>query len=234
VLMVKLREMFNDTDHFHGRLVEKKMIVGEQVVDITTIEQTNDGVFVSGMTNLKKGDPIEIIFDEKENVLYSDRNRSTFTAYAEGDDPGAMRTWRGTMNINLQDKTVGTHFLTAHPPQGEPVTVSFYVAESFAPFQVPEDTIRYINRSPFIPTPTPLIVEKEVQVTVMRTIVVEVTPAYDVVLLAQNESAEVQREIMQRYVWNLEMWSIGLLLAGIMTFEGGRYLVSVVRRARKL
>jgi len=160
VLLTKIKEIFNDTSHFHGRIVEKKMVVGAQQVDIGTLEQTDEGIFVSGTTNLKKGSPIQIVFDEKENVLYSDRNRSTFTAYAEGTDPGAMRTWRGTLNINLQTERVGTHFITAYPPYGEPVTAPFYVSENFKPFEVPDITIRYINMSPFIPTPTPVVIER--------------------------------------------------------------------------
>jgi hypothetical protein len=232
VLMAKIRILFNDTDHFHGRIVEKKMIVGEQSVDIATIDQTEEGVFVSGITNLPVGEPIRIVMDVEKNVIRQDRNRSTFTAYAEGDDIGAVRVWRGTMNINFQKEPVGVHFLTAYPPYGEPVTVPFYISEKFEPFDVPLKTFRFINNSPFIPTPTPEIVMKEVPVTVVKTITIEVTPAYAVVKQAQDEAAAASRKALESKITFWSVAGIALLVIGYLGYRGTRYGISVVKRAR--
>jgi hypothetical protein len=231
-LLEKLDAMFGDSAHFHGRIVKKSLIVQEPAVDITAISQNEDGVSVSGTTNLARGEEIKVIFDEEKNVVATDLRKATFYANVTGDDPGALRVWKAKLLVNLQTEPIGTHFITAYPVGGEKVVVPFYVTERFEPFDVPAKTFKFIDNNPFIPTPTPERVEVPVTVIQTQIVTVEVTPAYEVVLAAQTEAAASQRKALEG---NLIMAGllIGLIgVGGYGGYRGIRYLAWVVRRAR--
>jgi hypothetical protein len=234
VLKSRLMAMFTDTAHFHGRVVEKKIIVEDSRVDVSSLDETGTGfAVVKGITNLAAGDIITLVWDADRNVVADDRARYTSTTKAVGDDPGAFRVFQAILNISLWTQAAGYHHITISTPDGHETTVEFYVQEAFAPFETPAVTIRYINNSPFIPTPAPVIVEKPVTVTVVQTVTVPVTPAYEVVLQAQNEAAQTQRKAFEGSILSWVFGSVFVIVGGFITYRGGRYLKDVVRRARK-
>ena len=225
--------LVNDTAHFHGRIEQKKAIIEDQRIDVVGLDETDQGsVIISGQTNLAKGDSISVVFDDDRVFLESDRRRNTFYTNATGNDPGAYRIWQTTLKVNLQTLPSGNHFIAAYPPGGEKTTVSFYLGEIFRPFQPPEAHIKYINNSPFIEPPAPVIITKEVQVTVVQTILVQVTPAYSVVLQAQNETAETQRKIAEGNMIGWGIWGVMLCVLSVVGYKGGKYMIGVVKRAR--
>jgi hypothetical protein len=225
--------LVNDTAHFHGRIEQKKVIIEDQHIDVIGLDETNQGsVIISGQTNLVKGDIVKIVFDDDRVFLESDRRHNTFYANITGDDPGAYRIWQATLNVNLQTLPIGNHFIAVYPPNGEKTTVSFYLGEIFKPFQPPEAHIKYINNSPFIAPPPPVIITKEVPVTVVQTVVVHVTPAYSVVLQAQNETAETQRKIAEGNLIGMGLWGMMLCVLSVAGYKGGKYMIGVVKRAR--
>jgi len=231
VLKAKLMSMFNDTTHFHGRVVEKQIIIQEQRIDATNLDETPEGsIVVSGITNLAKGDTVIAIFDEDKNVIASDLTKMTFYGNITGDDIGAYRLWQAALKVNLQTQAIGNHFISLYTPDGTKTMVPFYLAEAFKPFNPPEAHLKYINNSPFIPVPTPQIITQkiEIPVTVIQTIVVPVTPPYETVLQAQQEAAQTQRHALET---NLLMAGLIILLA-VIGYKGGKYVVDVVKRAR--
>ena len=229
VLKAKLMSMFNDTAHFHGRVMERQVIIQEQRIDATNLDETPEGsIVLSGITNLAKGDIITAIFDEDKNVIASDLAKATFYGNVTGDDIGAYRLWQATLQVNLQTQAIGNHFISLYTLDGTKTMVPFYLAEAFKPFNPPEAHLKYVDNNPFIPTPTPEIVMKEVQVIVTQTITVPVTPPYETVLQAQQEAAQTQRHVLETNLITVGM----LIVLAIIGFMGVRYMVSVVKRAR--
>jgi hypothetical protein len=228
-MKTRLLGMFADTAHFHGTVVEKKVVMGDQHVDITALSQTGRGnAILEGITNLAAGDTITLVWDADRNVEASDLARNTFTTKARGEDPGAYRVWQAGLDVNLSSQAAGYHHVTARTPDGHTTTVEFYVREAFTPAEAPAGTIRYIDNSPFIPVPTPVVIEKEIPVTVIQTVTIPVTPAYETVLEAQQEAARTQRQILEM---NILEGTLAAVLLYLM-YRGTRYLMGVVRRAR--
>ena len=229
----KLRAMFDDADHFHGNITEKRVIVQEQRADVTSVDQTrNDTLTVSGFTNLARGENVTAIFDENRSVTSLDRRKATGYGITVGDIQGAYRLWQAKINVNLQKQAVGNHFISVYTPDGSKTVVPFYVSAAFEPFETPTPSIRYIDNSPFIPTQTPEIIERNIPVTVIQTIEIPVTPAYETVLAAQNKAAATQRKAFEGTILTWVFGSVSLVLGGFITYKGGRYLKDVARRAR--
>jgi hypothetical protein len=230
---VNLMEMFQDAAHFHGSLVMKRALVQAQRADVDTIGQAENGTpLVRGTTNLRAGDTLTVIWDADRYVEPRDRAKFTVTVKAQGDDPGAYRVFRAALPVNLSTQPIGNHQIAVVTPDGSTTSVEFYVREAFVPFVPPIEVVHYINNSPFIPTPTPLIIEKEVPITVIQTVTIPVTPAYETVLQAQQEAAD---NAMARVVGGFVQIIIDFVLVlAIVTvgFFGWRYLKDVARRAR--
>jgi hypothetical protein len=229
MIKARLMEMFRDSAHFHGKIIEKTILVEEQSIAVTSVETASYGAaVVRGTTNLAEGDVMKVAWDADRYVLAEDLKKYTTTTTAQGDDAGAYRVFMAVVAVNLNTQPVGDHHITLTTPDGHQTTVGFYVGESFAPFPTPQVTVHYLDNSPFLPTPTPLIIEKVVPVTVIQTIIVPVTPPYNTVLQAEKQAAEEQQAIMVR---NILFWGgAGCLL--ICLAMSGRYLVTVVKRAR--
>jgi hypothetical protein len=172
------------------------------------------------------GDAIAVFWDEDKHFLAEDRAKFSTTTTAQGDDVGASRVFMAVMTVDLGTQPVGNHFITLYTPDRHSVGATFYVEATFGGMPVPEVTIHYLNNSPFLPAPAPIIIEKEVQVPV--TVAVLVTPAYETVLQAQTEAAEVQHAIL---VKNIMLW-IGMACIMVCVVIAGRYLITVVKRAR--
>ena len=233
VLYNRLTGMFSDASHFHGSIEEKKIVIQDQRIDVTNLEQIPGGlIVVSGITNLASGDNIAVIFDENRSFLPEDRAKVTFNGTATGPVLGAYRLWQVVLDVNLQGQPPGNHYISLYTPDGTETTVPFYLQEAFLPFETPAISIKYVNNSPFLPTPTPVIIEKTIPVTVLQTVIVHDTPPYSVVLQAQNESAAAQRRVFENNLLSAGIWSVVLVALAIMGYKGTKYAVSVVRRAK--
>jgi hypothetical protein len=230
----RLWVMFMDTAHFHGNITEKQVIVQEQRTDVTSVDQIrNNSIGVSGFTNLARGENVTAIFDENRSVTSLDRRKATGYGTAVGEVQGAYRLWQATINVDLQKQAAGNHFISVYTPDGSKTVVPFYLSAAFEPFETPTPSVRYIDNSPFIPTPTPVIIERNIPVTVIQTVTVPVTPAYETVLAAQTEAAVAQRKAFEGTILSWVFGSVFLVLGGFITYKGGRYLKDVARRARE-
>jgi hypothetical protein len=228
----RLKALLADPAHFHGQIMEKKVRVEESRVDITSLGQIGPGeILARGLTTLPAGANISVVFNDDQVVLPGDRVKNTFYTLAKGTDPGAYRVWEADMKVALQDLPIGNHVVAAYTPGGEKTTVGFYVSGTFGPLETPPPVIRYISGSPFIPTPTPEVVEREVPVTVYETVYVNVTPPYEEVLRAQAEVAATQWASTRTEILTAAGWLGALAVIGYLAWRGGRYLVSVKRRA---
>jgi hypothetical protein len=212
VILEKVMPYFNDAAHFHGYRDIKKVIIENQRADITGIDViSNSSIFVSGITNLAKGDIVTVIFDENRSWLAEDRAEHTFVANVTGDDPGAYRLWKVAMDVGLQQLESGNHYVSTYTPDGTKVMAPFYLAEAFKPFETPQTHFKYINNSPFIPTPTPEIIREVVtrEVTVVRTntIYVNITPDYQKIV--EGELARIGSFAAIILIYCLIIGSIG-------------------------
>lgn len=230
----RLNALLEDKAHFHGRVERKALRVEEPHADITSLGELPGGrVAVEGLTNLPAGAILSVVFDDDRVVLAEDRKRNTFTVTAVGEDPGAPRIWRAILSVDLQDLAIGPHLIAAYPPGGKKSTVSFYISETFTPPAAPLPATRYINGDPFIPTPTPIVVEREVTVTVIQTVVVNVTPAYEEVLRAQSEVAIKNQGELVTLITSTLVGIATLIAVGWVLYHLGIYLVGVRRRAKE-
>ena len=234
VLLVKLKAMFADAEHFHGSVKEKRILVEDPRIEITGIDEVQPGkILVRGITNLAANDSIKVIWDADRNVIPVDRARHTVLTWARGEDVGAYRVFDAILDISMEEQASGNHHIMAETMDGHQAVVEFYVRETFTPFETPNASLRFVANSPFIPTPTPMIIEKPITVTVTQIVTVPVTPAYETVLAAERQAAAEEREKLEGRILSWVAGSVFLLMGGFVAYRGGRYLKDVARRARK-
>jgi len=229
----RLNGLLGDPAHFHGKVERKTLQVEEPHVEITAVGETEKReVMVSGLTNLPEGARFPVVFNDDQVVLKEDRLRNTVIVTAIGPDPGAPRVWNGTLTPDLQALHVGNHQVSAYPPGGAKSSVEVYISETFEPFTTPAPVTRYLAGDPFLPTPTPIVVEREVPVTVIQTVVVNVTPPHEEVVRAQLEAEEIAMDELKGEILFYGAVLLALVVLGYFMFRVGKYLRGAIQRAR--
>lgn len=143
---------------------------------------------VRGYTNVLPGTNITVVLDESRVDPRLVNKTATYRGVAEGDYLGDMRQYRIYVPLYWDSLSPGVHTLTARTEKGGIMYADFVVSEMPENSYVPETKVRYVeDRNPWIPTPTPVVVENRVEVPgPERVITKEVPPAPEVVLEQQQ------------------------------------------------
>lgn len=135
-------------------------------------------VAVSGYTNANVGDEITLVLDK---ALVNAETREKSTWHATVVDNGGMdayRTWNTSFIIDFNNAFPGQHDITATTESGASAIVPIYFRHELPGHYIPPVTVNFIDNSPFLPTPTPEIIIKEVPGPVVTKIVtVTITPS---------------------------------------------------------
>jgi hypothetical protein len=205
-------------------LIKYKMSFQEPAIQVMRIDQSLDEynytvLDIKGYTNVQNNTMLTFRLDpNKIGGVY--HFNDTFRAVTITDgDPGDWRQFEVWHTIIFKDIFPGQHYLEITAPQGADQYVPFYIFKELPSDYIPPTYINYVGNSPFIPTPTPEIVTKEVTHEVTVTITIPVTPSQESVNEAQ---------------WNAD---VGLVLFGLGVFAVlgiiGYFVVAFVRAAKR-
>jgi len=182
---------------------------------------------IMGYTNVAPGTTLKFIMDkDKQTVRTIDRY--TVIAKADGEFGGNMRWFHVIIPLNFYEAGSGEHFVTATTGRGGETTVPYFIYDMPPDSYVPNKVIKYvagrIGDTEFVPTPTPLVIEKVVtqKVIVTQTIMIPVTPSNEQVKTQQNAA------IMDIVVLGAK-WLIGILVVGFVAWYGW----TVYKRGKK-
>lgn len=175
--------------------MEKEVVVEDPYVEIISSDQIYNinktaAQIVRGYTNARIGANITLVID-KDKHSKKDLKYSTFSGIAKGNErnPGDMRWFELVVPLLFDNYGVGEHEISVSTEGGGYANVDFFIYESPEHSFIPNNTIRYVNGSEWRPDPTPKIVEVVVTQTVIKTIMVPVTPSNEQVY-AQQKKAE--------------------------------------------
>jgi hypothetical protein len=162
----------------------KTLVVEEQNAQIISIDEIVRGDKVreatinrvTGYTSIAVEDSLRIVLDyDSQNARTI--NDFTWVTEAQGDgDPGHLRQFVLNVPLFYNEMAVGEHFLSVITPDGTINTVPFHILDIPEGQIAPQARLKYINSSPFIPTPTPEIIIQEKIVEKEKIVYITVTP----------------------------------------------------------
>jgi len=202
----------------------QKMVLQDPSVSIMRVDEVYKNgtsvLDVRGYTNVANGTIISIVFDPDRQTPRTLRTH-TYTGEAIRTSIGNMSYYRVYVPLNWDDIRPGVHTLKAFTQIGGEVFKDIVVSEMPADSYKPNATLKYIeDRNPWIPTPTPItVIKKEIQqVTVERTVVVNVTPS--------NEQVYTE-------LFNVAKACLAVALIVVVIVGVGLYVRSVYVRGKK-
>jgi hypothetical protein len=150
----------------------RTILVQEPYVDIEGYQELRFGnqtlLEVAGYTNKMAGTPITIYIDRDDSIGRSLKYPGmTFTT--ENASLGDYRTFHGFIPLYYENLAAGVHNITAVLPSGKSMTVDMYIRAEPEPHYQEPTYYKFVDGHPFIPIPTPQIIEKEVVREVVKT-----------------------------------------------------------------
>jgi uncharacterized protein YcnI len=143
-----------------------------------TVGNTNVTAFtISGYTNANQGTTVNIQLDDDVSVSGRLAMAPWTADVVNNGGQVAYRAWTKTFLLDTGTLSKGQHYFTVTNKEGATSTIPFYVRQELATHYVPDATLNYISNSPFIPTPTPQVIEKPVIVTQTVEVPVTITPS---------------------------------------------------------
>lgn len=167
---------------------------------------------IAGYTNSNAGDPITITYDVNKTTEWMHKN-NTWIVNAWGNQ-NAYRQWNLTLDLNLQGEVpITEHFFTVTSNDGAAATIPFYINQEPATDYQPQVYLNFIGNSPFIPTPTPITIVKQLPAV---TVTVPVT-------VVQIEKEPVDYKTLS---FNIVATAIPYVIVGVILFFVLRYILS--------
>jgi hypothetical protein len=160
------------TNLFDDNITERSMVLEVPSAEIREIyeipsrgNETLDATIIraTGYTNLQYGAEIRIVLDINRTTSRTIED-SSWTTTVIGKKIGDKRQFTVSVPLYFREIGPGEHFLTAITPQGIETTVSFHVYDIPEGQVAPEATHRYVGGNEWVPTPTPKVIEKFVEV----------------------------------------------------------------------
>ena len=164
-------------------------------------------------------------------TLKVDGKKVTSTQALDGGGPGYWRQYSVSVPFDLKNMKAGEHTIEISCPEGGGMTVTPYIREEQPDSYQPEKYLKYVDNSPFIPTPTPEI-QKVAVPGPTQYITVTITPStsdWDQYAAAQQRLADKKKAEDDAAFQSMAAWYaiIGAIIIGAGYFAWSMY------RARK-
>jgi len=163
----------NNTD---DSFVTYKMELQEPYVEINGYQEIKFGnssvLEIVGYTNKIPGTPITLYIDRDVPTGKAIKYPS-MTTIVENGSIGDYRIFHGYFPLIYDMVAPGFHTITAVLPNGKTSQVSFYIREEPEQHYQQPTYFKFVDGNPFVPTLTPIVVEKEVIKTVTKEVIVE-------------------------------------------------------------
>lgn len=180
---------------------------------------------VRGYTNSMNETVVTAILDPDIQTIRTLKD-TAYTTTAIREHPGSMSSYQVYIPINKNEMPNGIHTVKVSTEIGSFMLHDFPVSELPVDSFVPNATLKYIgDRNPWIPTPTPEIIVKNVEVQVTQIVTVQVTPS-------DAQVSEAAKKIIDKQNQELEvMVVIGAAMLLALAFIG--WFVYSIWRAKK-
>lgn len=214
----------NQIDSWNSPNKNISSIAGDNTIIPTYIE-------VRGYSNADINTVVEIVVDPDLNMPLDQMFKEAFVTSTEGNDPGNLRVFKIIIPIYTYNMRVGDHFLAVRTKGSNTYgSVSFYIYENWANKPVANKTIRYISGKyglqELVPTPTPVIIIRNVTQIVTQIVTVPVTPS--------DAQVYAQQKIASDNTWWEGAWRVLKGIVGVILISlGVGYIISVLRRLKK-
>jgi hypothetical protein len=227
---VALEKFRSIQKYTRDEFTEYSLTVQDPYIEITSLDQQyiNGTTFVQvirGYTNLRIDTVIDVTID-KEKLTEDSKKYSIFHSSVKGTNkPGDMRWFEATAPLLWNNYVAGHHTVTVEGNNAS-MYVDFNVYESPDHSFIPNNTIKYIGGNEFVPTPTPITVEKVVTKVVTQLVTVPVTPS--------NEQVYAQQKVASEKTWWEGVTRIVAVVGGSVFLIGGIwYGIYTYRRAKE-
>lgn len=141
----------------------------DPVIQVMQYQQIDTGgksyLDIRGYTNVKEGTQINATLEsETANDIRYKRIAADATVVEYGYSN--WRQWKLLLPFQIDDLPNGKHYVVITVPQGARVVIEPYIREEPADHYQPNKTVRFVDNSPFIPVPTPIVYTNETVKTV--------------------------------------------------------------------
>jgi hypothetical protein len=169
---------------------------------------------VRGYTNSKNESVVTAVLDPDDQTVRTIAKNS-YTSTAIRENPGSMSSYQVYIPINKNQMPNGIHTVKVSTAIGSSMLHDFPVSEMPADSFVPNATLKYIgDRNPWVPTPTPEIVVKSVEVPVTQIVTVQMTPS-------ETQISDAAKKLIDRQNQELEVVAvIGAVMLLALAFIG--------------
>lgn len=134
---------------------------------------------LSGYTNANQGSTVNIQLDSDRSVSGRLAVVPWTADVVNNGGQVAYRAWTKSFLVDTGAMSKGQHEFTVTNKEGGSATIPFYVRKEPEANYVPNVSLSYISNSPFIPTPTPVVITKVEKEVVKETVTVPVTPSQE-------------------------------------------------------
>ncbi|MDD2246329.1 MAG: hypothetical protein PHC39_04525 [Proteiniphilum sp.] len=212
MLETKISESYDDS------VSKWKIILQDPSIQIMKIDQmplsnNHSYIVIAGYTNANAGDYLNIQFDADRINPNKGVSRNWEAVVVDPMGMNAYRIWNVSFIMDFNMIPMGQHSFTVTSKDGASATVPIYRRAELAGHYIPPEEMGFFSNSPFIPTPTPQVIKEieKVQITVIQTITIPVTPS---------------QESVNNAWWNGMLGVIGIVsvlaLAGYVLLAGVR------------
>ena len=227
LIHTKLKAMLADTDDV---LTEYSLVVDIPSVTIRQADEVKrqgvDYLDIRGYTNTRNGTRITVTLNEKDKKGFDGWSEAIRTS------AGNLSYYRVYVPFDWDELAADArnHTLIARTALGGYSSKDFKVSVMPADSFKPNASLKYIeDRNPFIPTPTPLIVEKIVTKNIISYVTVPVTPS--------NEQVYAQQKLAEDAKWGefftMALFGLACVVAAVAGFYTVKYLHGLYRRKKE-
>ena len=143
-------------------------------MDQAPLSNNHSVIILAGYTNMNVGDVLNVELDVNRTNRYVTHYWNATVLNNGGE--GAYRIWNTSFIVDFNQVAPGNHFFTVSSNEGASATVQVYRRVELLPHYMPPEYLGFFDNSPFLPRPTPEIVQVPGPVhTVIQT--VTITPS---------------------------------------------------------
>lgn len=169
LLKERIKASLDDTYTQFNITVEDPSVDVRRLDMSSNINGTNS-ILISGYTNANVGDTITIEFDKGHIDEKLIRKNTWVAVVQDGGKSNAYRTWYKSALFEPNDFPAGEHTLTMTSSTDAFINAPVFIRKELPENYKPPEYVQFIDNNPFVPTPTPIVLPREV-VTVVQTIV---------------------------------------------------------------
>lgn len=186
ILISRIKASHDDTYTLQKISLQDPYIEIKKLDQMTLVNNVTT-LTVVGYTNANVNTSLKLIFDANQTTARTIAGNTHYAYVTDNGGDGAYRIWYTSFPIDLSEMPAGFHSITALNQEGAYTVIPFYIRSELPEHYKPDVHLKFIDNSPFVPTPTPEVIIKKEVITekVIVTVTIPVTPSQESVDQAQ-------------------------------------------------